>query len=100
MEIKGRLGVHTDDYFMFYCPGCETSHAINPKKWHWNGSHDKPSFIPSILVYSHKTFNKDGNIVDTPRCHSFITDGMIAYCSDTTHSLSGQTVELPEYKER
>jgi hypothetical protein len=29
-------------------------------------------------------------------CHSFVRDGRIEFLSDSTHHLSGQTVELPE----
>jgi hypothetical protein len=29
-------------------------------------------------------------------CHLFVTGGMIEYLPDCTHSLVGQTVELPE----
>lgn len=29
-------------------------------------------------------------------CHSFVTDGRIQFLSDCTHSLAGQTVDLPE----
>jgi hypothetical protein len=32
----------------------------------------------------------------SPLCHSFVRDGRIEFLSDCTHSLAGQTVELPE----
>ena len=62
----------------------------------FNGSLDAPTFTPSVLVHSHKALDDQGRKVDTPRCHSYVTDGRIQYLSDTTHALSGQTVDLPE----
>lgn len=82
----------TDDgYTMFFCPGCKEPHALNtaPGGWSWNGSHDAPSFVPSIRVF------KEDNVT---LCHSFVTEGKIAFCGDSPHALSGQTVELPEWK--
>lgn len=83
-------------HFLFECPGCETCHAIwltdNPNpltkaSWTWNGSFDKPTANPSILVTPH----------DGTRCHSYMKDGMIQFLSDCTHKLAGQTVELPDW---
>lgn len=30
-------------------------------------------------------------------CHSFVTDGRIQFLGDCTHSLAGQTVDLPDW---
>jgi hypothetical protein len=30
-------------------------------------------------------------------CHSFVTDGRIQFLNDCTHSLAGQTVDLPDF---
>jgi hypothetical protein len=75
----------------FYCPGCKCDHGVwvNPHsnggaKWDWNGSLDKPTFTPSLLVRSGE------NTI----CHSFITDGRIGYLSDCTHELAGQNIEM------
>lgn len=80
----------------FYCPGCKCHHGVWLHKegysgaaWDFNGNFDRPTFSPSILVrypYADKM-----NV-----CHSFVRDGMIQYLPDCTHSLAGQTVELPE----
>jgi len=32
-------------------------------------------------------------------CHSFIRDGQIEFCSDSTHELAGKTVRLLEWTE-
>lgn len=71
-----------------WCPGCHGYHLINVEKpnhcdavWTWDGNADCPTFHPSI------------NIVG--RCHYFIKSGMIEFCNDCTHELSGKTVALP-----
>jgi len=82
------------DYLWFYCGGCKTHHCVpvtNPARWAWNGSTDKPTLTPSILV----TYDMGED--HTPnRCHSFVTNGEIQYLSDCTHALAGQTVPLEE----
>ena len=79
--------------YVFHCPGCEYGHPFEVGGnggWTWNGSLDKPTFRPSLLVYG----ARDGS---TPRCHSFVTDGQIQFLSDSTHKLAGQTVDLPDW---
>ncbi|HUP80814.1 MAG TPA: DUF6527 family protein [Pirellula sp.] len=79
--------------YLFYCPGCKEVHHYNVGRekrpvWTFNGDFDKPTFSPSLL-YPTKT----------PRCHLFVTDGNIIYCSDCGHSLAGQTVPLTNIPE-
>jgi hypothetical protein len=103
--------------FLFYCPGCENHHAVYvegadfPHKWQWNGSMDKPTFSPSLLLKApmwippvtgenYEEFKKNPwtqTQVETI-CHSFIKDGMIQFLGDCTHHLKGQTVEIPDFK--
>ena len=78
----------------FVYPGCGHEHSVPIVIsqfyiycWGFNGNLEKPTITPSILRYE-----TPGN----PRCHSFVTDGKIAFCSDSTHSMAGQTIELPE----
>lgn len=80
----------------FMCPGCKCSHGVRVKSdgtpgpvWGWNGSIEKPTFNPSILVRWNTPKGER-------RCHSFVRDGKIQFLSDCTHALAGQTVELPE----
>lgn len=83
----------------FDCPGCRTAHVVptsGPNAWGFNGDVERPTLTPSILVHSHGALDEQGQRYETPRCHSFVTDGRIAYCGDSTHALAGQTVELPE----
>jgi hypothetical protein len=83
--------------YRFDCPGCGEPHVIPTKPhergWDFNGNEERPTFGPSILVYEVKA--ADGSVF-SPRCHSFVRDGRIEYCGDSTHALAGQTVDLPE----
>jgi hypothetical protein len=80
---------------MFWCPGCEFHHAYYIKQppgpevpiWTFNGDFEKPTLRASLRNTNPRT----GHC-----CHLFITDGVIEYCSDCTHSLAGQKVPLRE----
>jgi hypothetical protein len=88
----------------FDCPGCGEYHSVpvsGPKAWGFNGSDERPTFTPSILVRGTRCDWVDGKPVN-PRpavCHSFVRDGRIEFLSDCTHSLAGQTVALHAVKE-
>lgn len=75
---------------LFYCPGCNYNHPYEVPKWNWNGSMVNPTFTPSLLVNS---FSPEH------RCHLFITEGKIQYCSDCHHELAGKTVDMVEITE-
>jgi hypothetical protein len=53
--------------------------------WQWNQSETSPTLSPSIRT-------SDGTII----CHSFVTDGMVHFCDDSTHELAGKIVPLEE----
>ena len=75
--------------YHYWCPGCNFIHALSPDIHKFNGDFDRPTFTPSVLYdYS-----------EEHRCHSYINDGNIQFLNDCSHSLAGQTVELPEYHE-
>lgn len=94
------LGVSNEPgKYVFQCPGCESSHWFNvdPSKspcWTYNGDPDKPTVRASILVQGHLGANNYGT------CHSFVTDGRIQYLNDCTHSLAGQTIEIPDWDKK
>ena len=77
------------DLLVFTCPGCNYDHPFD-SRWAWNGSMDKPTFAPSLLILG---------AGESPRCHSFVRDGLIQFLSDCGHELKGKTVELPEWGE-
>lgn len=107
----------------FWCPGCNHRHHINDAPepgnpaspvWHWNGSVDKPTFSPSILVRGrtltrkgeadYEAWYQSGYPQPAPEfesmetvCHSFVNDGKIQFLGDCTHHLKGQTVNIPEW---
>jgi len=88
------LGPRGGVLYLFHCPGCGYSHpfevnAPNGTGWQWNGSLDKPTFTPSLLV------NKE---TPTMLCHSFVTDGKIQFLNDSFHRLAGKTVDLPDWE--
>ncbi|MED1954867.1 DUF6527 family protein [Brevibacillus centrosporus] len=81
-----------EGWLVFGCPGCGCMHYAD-QRWTYNGDEEKPTFSPSINV-------KVGHHPDPPDiCHFFVRDGRIEYLSDCTHSLAGQTVELPDIDE-
>jgi hypothetical protein len=81
---------------LFKCPGCECMHYVNIGEgmkplWEWDGNVEMPTFKPSIKVsYDHLI---DGVEVKDV-CHFFVKAGRIEYLSDSTHKLSGQTVDM------
>ena len=89
-----------DNYVAWFCPGCEGGHGVpttghrSGKGWGWNGSLDSPTLTPSILVYAHES---SPPFKPQPRCHTFITDGMINFLADCTHTLAGQTIPVPDW---
>jgi hypothetical protein len=70
---------------VFECPGCGYGHPFDTTRWTWNGSMEKPTFHPSLLIMS-----------PAKRCHSFVRDGNIQFLNDCAHALAGKTIELPE----
>ncbi len=85
---------------VIFCPACKHGHALavdEPNglgaKWTWNGSIDKPTFSPSLLVQAKDP--ETGRAVFI--CHSFIRDGMIEYLNDCTHEMAGKTVPLEPF---
>ncbi len=111
----------TDGRLTWWCPGCNSAHQVtvgegSGPRWGWNGSTEKPTFTPSVLVWWTEPANI-GNpealradveaakaagpgtkipLVDK-RCHSFVVDGQMQMLSDCTHALAGQTVPIPPW---
>ena len=94
-DRKAVLTETSNGVLLFWCPGCQQLHGVWVKepnsltgaKWSWNGSMETPTFSPSILVRG-----VNGSHF---RCHSFVRDGVIEFCSDSEHSLAGKKVPLP-----
>lgn len=107
---KVRHPTDNKHYLTFMCPGCEKQHTVkvhvpgvppSGAQWDWNGSYERPTFAPSVLV----TWPANPNVTDEFKewrakrvCHSFVRDGRIQFLNDCTHSLAGQTVDLPDFE--
>ena len=103
------------DSIEFFCPGCIAFHSVRIKhptksyNWTYNNDPNNPTLSPSIKVTGNKPLSDEeydqvmsGKKVDLipTVCHSFITDGKIQFLSDSTHFLSGTTVDLPDISNR
>lgn len=105
-----------DGRYNFKCPGCGDWHVIDTTKgWRVvDPESETPNVEPSLLVTSGHfvagqpqppegpcwcTFTGEGAESMRAlcyRCHSIIFHGKITFCPDSSHKLSGQTVDLPD----
>jgi Family of unknown function (DUF6527) len=75
----------------FFCPACRSLHQCD-SRWTFNGNTETPTFRASVLVHPVPEIGR-------PLCHSFVTDGKIAYLADCTHAFAGKTVDLPDWED-
>lgn len=60
-----------------------------------NDDMEKPSFSASYLAHGWKPPEENPRgFKGSPRCHSFVKDGMIQYLDDSEHELKGKTVPM------
>lgn len=81
--------------YSFFCPGCDHPHVYyttGKVAWDFNGNLEAPTFTPSLLNTTANPANPKQD-----RCHLFMTAGKLQFCSDCSHELAGQTVDLPDY---
>jgi len=96
MGVKLHEAVYGDGThyaWCFFCPACASLHQCD-NRWTFNNDTERPTFNGSILV--HAVDNPEVGY-HRPRCHSFVTDGRISYCTDSTHAMAGQTADLPDW---
>lgn len=78
--------------YSFYCKGCREPHVYwtsGKLVWSFNGNLERPTFTPSLL--NTWTNHEEGiRLV----CHLFLTDGIVSYCGDCTHEMSGMSYQL------
>lgn len=116
MIIGKKLRSLEGNRLAFMCPGCKEFHQVSvlppiaPRGaeraasgpvWGYNCNADAPTFTPSIKVTWPEPSDIEGEFDDPSKdrqmcCHSFVTDGRIQFLGDCTHSLAGQTVDLPD----
>lgn len=93
-----------------WCPGCESGHEINVDKpnhsgarWTFDGNAQRPTFTPSVNIKWGRFADPNYKPVEghdhSGVCHYNITSGRIIFHGDSTHKLSGQTVDLPDMPE-
>ena len=56
-----------------------------PDSWTFNGNLEQPTFFPSFRQHL-----GDGGI-----CHYILTDGVLNFFGDSSHTLANQSVPLP-----
>lgn len=81
----------------FYCPACKAPHRIQagPNGFYWNGDTQKPTVSPSIFFQTFKPCTLDDTKDVAYICHSWVADGKISFLPESTHTMAGQTHELP-----
>lgn len=93
--------------YAHWCPACREMHRL-PDTWQFNGDVNNPTFTPSFKHKGMKTINdangkwtgewertSTGNPIPFI-CHYILTNGILNYCADCTHSLANKNVPLPE----
>ena len=109
MQVSNKLRRGTGAYF-HWCPACQEMHIL-PDQWQFNGDLESPTFSPSFkhnglkLVYDATgswtgEWERDaaGNTIPFT-CHYILTNGVLNYCGDCTHSLKRQSIPLPDLPE-
>jgi hypothetical protein len=80
---------------LFECPGCGSRHRIRltgpGPNWTFDGDVNLPTISPSIRAQWDEGEARTAHV-----CHSHVRKGRIEYLTDSTHVLSGKTVDLPE----
>jgi len=103
MSTCGKYLRKTSVGYVHWCPGCEEVHSIRtvgdrpPARWDFDGNLDKPTFSPSVKITWGKMADPSGDWPEGGCCHYFIRSGVVEFCSDSTHSLAGKKVPLPEW---
>lgn len=94
MSFTNGPDANLEGIYMYYCPGCKSHHVVhtqdprpdNGAKWVLTGDEDIPTIRPSIHV----------GVGSNHTCHHWITDGMLSYLPDSTHPLSGSTIQMED----
>lgn len=96
-EGAGVVGFH------HWCPGCGCAHSFYVENsrgrpcWTFDGNLEKPTFSPSMRLFTPKHTDEDGEHPEETLCHYFLRAGQIEYLGDCKHELKGQTVPLPPF---
>jgi hypothetical protein len=108
-QVSSKLRRYTGGY-AHWCPGCEEMHRL-PDTWQFNGNLESPTFSTSFKHDGQQiTKNEFGEwtgdwVRDTAGntipwcCHYIVTNGILNFCGDCTHSLKGQQIPIPDLPE-
>jgi hypothetical protein len=96
-----------DGLYAHWCPGCEGLHYIptdgeGRPNWSFDGNVEIPTFNPSVKInYNGPDAGQMsyGRRAPAACCHYFLHSGVLQFCGDSTHSLAGKSVPLPELPE-
>ncbi len=100
-----KVKIEENGNIVFRCPACEHLHVLD-KRWDFNGDINSPTFKPSILVRTgiyvpDNDWKKHVAVEDwqtyqetSVQCHSYVTNGLIKFEPDSSHSMKGETIEL------
>jgi hypothetical protein len=96
MTVPAKIRCDNDGGLTHWCPGCETTHTIRTRRprgpgpsWSYNNDPEAPTLSPSVK----HNWQRNGRPDEI--CHYFLRDGKIEFQPDCTHSMKGQTVDLP-----
>lgn len=95
--------------YSHYCTGCDEMHVL-PGTWKFDDNLERPTFTPSfkhegiqrVFVSGHWTgeWKRDSGGNTIPYiCHYILTNVILNYCGDTTHSLAGKSIPIPSLPE-
>lgn len=106
--MTSKIKHHDHGMISFECPACRervitledgttiplgSTHVVrvDPSSgspcWEFTGPDHAPTLSPSVRVQG---THGDGYV-----CHFFVRRGQIHYCSDCTHAMAGQVVDMP-----
>jgi len=92
--------------YSHWCPGCEEMHIV-PDTWSFDGNLERPTFTPGFKLTCIQRILADGEWIGEWQrdangkiipmvCHYILTAGILNFCADSTHELSGKSVALPD----
>lgn len=107
-QVSATLRRLTNGY-AHWCPGCEEMHRL-PDSWTFDGNVECPTFSPSFKHSGVRAVTVNGEwtgefVTDAAGkpipfiCHYILTAGVLNFCGDCTHSLTGRSVPLPPLPE-
>lgn len=78
--------------YLHWCPACRCGHTYHTNtegrpSWSFNGNVEKPSFSPSMRIFTPAGPYGDNGETTGERtiCHYYVTDGKIIYQEDCHH---------------